>query len=61
MYQNFLKYGDIVHVTFNFVPTKRNPLMRCHYLGLFSGVNQFGDMIIFGVAAIVGSNPEFRA
>lgn len=57
MFQNFIQFGDVVNINFNFVPTKRNPLMRCHYLGLFSGINYNGDIIIFGIAVIVGSNP----
>jgi hypothetical protein len=60
MRQNFKRYGDVVHVTFNFVPTKRNPLMRVHYMGIFSGVGLSGDMVIFGLAVVVGSTPSFR-
>lgn len=57
MHHSFTKFGDVVNISFNFVPTKRNALMRCHYLGLFTGVNFNGDILIFGIAIIVGSNP----
>ena len=60
MRQNFKRYGDVVHLTFNFVPTKRNSLMRVHYLGIFSGVGFTGDMVIFGLAVVVGSTPSFK-
>jgi hypothetical protein len=61
MIEAYGKFGDVVHVSFNFVPVKRNRLMRTQYIGVFSGVNYNGDMIIFGIALIVGSSPAMRA
>jgi hypothetical protein len=61
MFENLKKYGDVISITYNFVPTKRNRLSRCHYLGLFTGINHCGNMVVFGAAVIVGSTPEFKA
>lgn len=31
--------------------------MRCTYLGILCGINWCGDMVIFGMALVIGSNP----
>lgn len=61
MYQNLKKYADVISVTCNFVPTKRNRLSRCHYLMLFTGVNSNEGVIVLGVGIVVGSTPRFQA
>lgn len=54
-------FGDVLHVSFNFVPIKRNRLMRTQYVAIFSGVGWNGEMVIFGIGVLVGSSPSLKA
>lgn len=55
MYNNFLKFGDVVTVSYNFVPLKREGFMRSMYLVLFTGIDDSGGVVIMGSGVISGT------
>lgn len=60
MEEEYRIYGDVINVSFHFVPLKRNSLLRTCYLGLFSGISNLGEPVIVGYSLVVGSTPQFR-
>lgn len=61
MFNNFLKYGDVVTVSFSFVPLKRDGFMRSMYLVLFTGIDDSGGVVILGMGVIAGTAYELKA
>ena len=61
MNHNFLKYGDVVTVSFNYVPLKRSGFMRTMYLAMFTGVDDCGRITLFGIGIVSGTSSEIRA
>ena len=61
MHHNFLRYGDVVTVSFNFVPLKRSGFMRTMYLALFTGIDDCGGISLFGIGVVSGTSADLKA